>query len=91
MNSSKFFNRCGICAIYDFINNGVHGVKIAGRDLTLQKKIKDIELVQEAIDLAQHSKSKKEYQEKAIRLFEKYKGYSCRKNYCYYTGIFDEP
>ena len=89
-HSKIFMDKCGICAFYDFYHCGLHGIKIAGRDLPLTKKQKDVQMIQEAIALAKEAKDKKTYISMAIPLFSKYKGFPCNKKFCYYQGIFDE-
>ncbi|MCF7982138.1 MAG: U32 family peptidase, partial [Pseudomonadales bacterium] len=44
------FGPCGLCAIDDFMRNGLTAIKIAGREAPLARKIKSIELVKSVRD-----------------------------------------
>ena len=87
---------CGACALIDFIEMGVASVKIVGRGNTLSKKVMDIQFIKTAIDFLKESPTKREFTEKARKLYQETYGWPCRIYMCYYPytgeyGIRDLP
>lgn len=72
---------CGICAIYDFLQMGIHSAKIVGRGDDPSYLIKDVVLAKKNIEIASSCHSRAEYLEKMVFPNGKYDmcifGYSC--------------
>ncbi|MCF7862100.1 U32 family peptidase [Candidatus Woesearchaeota archaeon] len=78
---STSFLHCGACAIKDLFDMGVSRVKVVGRDMTTDKKIKDVTFVKNAIKFL--SLPKKEYLNEVKSLYNKVHKTECAET-CFY-------
>jgi len=83
-NPKIFLYSCGICALYDLNKIGIKFIKIAGRYFHKDDKIENVHFIKEAIRLLDCNLSKEEYFCKAKQLYQKFFGFGCSGEYCYY-------
>lgn len=81
------FNACGACSIQELAEAGVNAVKIVGRSLPPESKIKDIRFVKKAISMI--SLPKNEYAENIMSCYGETYGHDCRKR-CFYSAQKNE-
>ena len=75
---------CGACRIRDFIDAGVHSLKIVGRNHSKSNKISDVKFLKAAIETAEDkSLDNKTYIKTVKRLYNKHYKVACN-DYCYY-------
>lgn len=55
------FNECGICSIFEFNKIGVKDIKIVGRTLPLEHRLKDVAFTKEAIQHLDNCNNKKDF------------------------------
>ena len=85
-NSLYQITACGICAIYRLLNMKIAAAKIVGRAEDEKKILKDIQLVQDNIEIAKQCCSEEEYLEKMI--FPSERDHTCfRGNSCYFPEV----
>lgn len=79
---------CAACALYDFNQIGIYGVKIVGRENITAKKVTDITFIKDCIDyLKQQRPEREKYIERTKKLYQKTYGCSCRSYICYYPTV----
>jgi collagenase-like PrtC family protease len=79
---------CGACALYDFEQMGLAGVKIVGRANTFEKKIKDIKFLQGLLSYMHTQKpTQKEFREKAKETYKDLYDCLCLIFKCYYPSV----
>lgn len=79
---------CGACALYDFQDMGIYGVKIVGRKNSTKKKAVDINFIKACLDFLSSKKpGRVEYIERTQRLYQDTYGYPCRSYMCYYPQV----
>jgi len=79
---------CGVCALYEFNEINVAGVKIVGRGNPLPRKLTDIIFIRLLLDfLRDREPTREEFRETARKLYmETYKR-QCRVYMCYYPEV----
>ncbi len=79
---------CGGCALFEFEEMGLAGVKIVGRDNAPEKKIKDVRFMRSLLRfLRENRPAKKSFREFARTLYtEEYK-WPCLVFKCYYPSV----
>jgi putative protease len=84
---------CGACAIYDIIRSGVKSVKIVGRQLDPEMRLKGTKFVRAALDIFQDNKdiSRQDYVHKVQALYQKAFEYEkmCKGNNCYHPEVLN--
>ena len=79
---------CGACALYEFSQIGLHGVKIVGRQNSKSKKVKDIRFIHTLINfLSEKNSSKEEFRKYARRLYQETYKWPCLVFKCYYPSV----
>ncbi len=79
---------CGACALYEFSQLGLHGVKIVGRQNSKSKKVKDIRFIHTLINfLSEKNSSKEEFRRYARRLYQETYKWPCLVFKCYYPSV----
>jgi len=79
---------CGACALYDFENMGLAGVKIVGRANTFEKKIKDVRFLQGLLTyLHTQNPNQKEFREQAKKTYKEIYDCVCLIFKCYYPSV----
>jgi len=79
---------CGACALYEFENMGLAGVKIVGRANTFEKKIKDIRFLKGLLDFLRTKKpTKKEFRKQAQTTYKDLYDCLCLIFKCYYPSV----
>lgn len=82
---------CGACALYEFEQMGLAGVKIVGRGNTFDKKIKDIRFLQGLLDYLRDEKpTKKQFRERARSRYKELYDCVCLVFKCYYPSVLLE-
>ncbi len=80
------FATCGLCALFDFVKNGIKSYKIVGRADSTDQIVEDIRLVKKNIDIALGAKDIEDYLLNMIRIPNSYEG--CKLGFgCYYPEI----
>jgi collagenase-like PrtC family protease len=83
---------CGACALYDFREIGISGVKIVGRGNPLERKVKDVKFLRTLLDeLERETLSKPEFKKFAKELYQNTYARPCRINMCYYPEVMETP
>lgn len=82
---------CGACAIYDIIRTKVKSVKIVGRQLTPEVRLKSTKFIRSVLDILEGDKdiSRRCFTAKAQELYRKTFEYKerCRGNNCYHPEV----
>jgi putative protease len=79
---------CGACALYDFEEMGIGYAKIVGRGNPTQRKVYDLAFVHSLLELLKNRRlSKREFREKARRLYRYVYRLPCRTIMCYYPEV----
>lgn len=79
---------CGVCALYEFSQIGLHGVKIVGRQNSKSKKIKDVTFLRTLINfLSEKNPHKEEFRKYARRLYQDTYHWPCLIFKCYYPSV----
>jgi len=83
---------CGACAIYDFNKIGISSLKIAGRGMPIDLKIKGTRFIREALNIVKKKDISKEHFIKEIQqLHGKIYGMmKCSGFNCYYPSVFSQ-
>ncbi|MCP4713653.1 MAG: hypothetical protein GY868_00935 [Deltaproteobacteria bacterium] len=82
---------CGACALYEFEKAGLAGVKIVGRQNTLEKKTKDAQFIRRLIDYLRNSNpSQGPFRELARELYREQYDTPCLIFKCYYPSVMTE-
>ncbi|MCK5026725.1 MAG: U32 family peptidase [Nanoarchaeota archaeon] len=82
INSPKI--SCGICAFKRFKKIGISSIKIEGRGISTNKKIINVSIVKEALDLANENVNDADFHLLCKRLFKKHFNEDCKVEYCYF-------
>ena len=83
---------CGACALYEFREIRIHGVKIVGRGKTLERKVKDIQFLRTLIDrLERDNLSLIDFRKSARELYQNTYSRPCRMHMCYYPEVMEMP
>jgi len=75
---------CGICAFKKLKEMGISSIKIEGRGLSTNEKIKSINIVKKSAEMIKKGISDKEYYLFCKSLFKKYFNKNCKPEYCYF-------
>jgi putative protease len=79
---------CGACALYEFNEMGITGVKIVGRGNPTTRKITDVVFIRSLLDFLQDKKpTKEEFKEVAQKLYANTYKRQCRICMCYYPSL----
>jgi putative protease len=79
---------CGACALYEFRQMGLHGVKIVGRQNAKSKKVKDATFIRTLINvLSEKNPSKEEFRKFSRRLYQETYQWPCLVFKCYYPSV----
>ncbi len=79
---------CGACALYEFEEMGLAGVKIVGRQNTLEKKMKDVRFINQALGFLHTEKpSRKEFRQYVQTLYHDRYDSPCLIFKCYYPSV----
>jgi putative protease len=79
---------CGACALYEFTQMGLHGVKIVGRQNTTTKKIKDITFLRTLIDfLSEKNPGREDFRKYSRSLYQETYKWPCLIFKCYYPSV----
>jgi len=79
---------CGACALYEFNQIGLHGVKIVGRQNTTKKKIKDLTFLRTLRDfLSNNNPSKESFRQFSRNLYQETYQWPCLVFKCYYPSV----
>jgi putative protease len=80
---------CGLCAIPQLREAGVHGLKLVGRGAPAAQKVRNFTLVKEFLALAESVPGFAEYRRLAMAAHRERFGAACHQNVCYYPEFFD--
>ena len=80
---------CGLCAIPQLREAGVHGLKLVGRGAPAAQKVRNVVLVKEFLALAESVADFAEYRRLAMAAHRDRFGAACHQNICYYPEFFD--
>ncbi len=82
---------CGACAIYDISKTKVKSLKIVGRQLDSEKRLKSTRFIRSVLDILENNKkiNKRDFIHKAQKLYQKTFEYKkrCRGNNCYHPSV----
>ena len=79
---------CGACALYEFNQIGLHGVKIVGRQNTTKKKIKDLRFLSTLRDfLSKNNPDKESFRQFSRNLYQETYQWPCLVFKCYYPSV----
>jgi putative protease len=79
---------CGGCALHEFEEMGLAGVKIVGRDNAPEKKIKDVLFIRRLLTrLREGNPPKKEFREYARAIYQEEYKWPCLIFKCYYPSV----
>jgi collagenase-like PrtC family protease len=79
---------CGGCALYEFNQAGVYGVKIVGRENAKSKKIKDVAFIHALRSmLAENGLGKEAFRKRARALYRETYQWPCLIFKCYYPSV----
>ncbi len=79
---------CGGCALYEFNQAGVYGVKIVGRENETDKKIKDVTFIRTARSmLAEAGLGRDEFRKRVRALYRETYRWPCLIFKCYYPSV----
>ncbi len=81
---------CGLCAIPLLLEAGIKGLKLVGRGAPTIRKIKNLQLVRQFIELAAEKLPSAVYQQKAMAAHSEHFGIGCSENVCYYPELYSE-
>jgi putative protease len=81
---------CGLCAIPALVKAGVSGLKLVGRGAPLLRKVKNLQLVKEFLQLAATGLPFNQYQQRALAAHQQHFGIGCNENVCYYPEFYPE-
>jgi putative protease len=83
---------CGVCALYEFEELGLAGVKIVGRQNTSEKKINDTAFIRHLLNyLHKENPGKKQFRQYAQKLYCEQYDRPCIVFKCYYPSVLMEP
>jgi len=78
---------CGACALYEFSQIGLHGVKIVGRQNAKTKKINDVIFLRTLIDYLSENPGKEEFRKFSRKLYQETYKWPCLVFKCYYPSV----
>lgn len=82
---------CGACAIYDIAKTNVKSIKIVGRQLSPEKRLRDTGFIRNVLDVLKDNGhiSKKDFISEVQRRYRQAYDYdkSCRGNNCYHPDV----
>lgn len=79
---------CGACALYEFSQIGLHGVKIVGRQNSKSKKVKDVKFLRTLINfLSVKNPNKEEFRKFSRSLYQETYKWPCLVFKCYYPSV----
>ena len=85
---------CGACAIYDISKTKVKSMKIVGRQIDSQSRLKSTRFIRSVLDILEKNReiNKRDFIHKVQRLYQKAFEYKkrCRGNNCYHPEVLFE-
>ena len=79
---------CGACALYEFAEMGIAGVKIVGRQNTTEKKTKDVRFIHQLLEFLRDKKpSCQDFRTFARKLYRERYDRPCIVFKCYYPSV----
>ncbi len=82
---------CGACALHEFEEYGLSGVKIVGRQNTTEKKLKDVGFIQELLKhLYDKHPDRKTFRQFAQKLYQEKYERPCLVFKCYYPSVITD-
>ena len=81
-------DQCGVCGIFSARQWGVEVVKLDGRYLSAQRKIRDTRFLRECLDCAGFAKDIKEFTTHCKAKRKEILGYRCSAEHCYYPDLW---
>jgi putative protease len=81
---------CGACALYEFREIGIYGVKIVGRENAKSKKVKDTQFLRRLIDFLENGAERIAFRGKARSLYRETYQWPCIIFKCYYPSVLIE-
>jgi U32 family peptidase len=83
---------CGACGIFDFVQAGVHSLKIVERALPTRSKVRCTQFVRQAVELAQaRNAGRDEFIKAARAAYTQLTGSKCTGYECYYPSATCAP
>jgi putative protease len=83
---------CGACALYEFREMGIHGIKVVGRGNPLERKVQDVRFLRIILNLLEEENpSLEEFRKFARELYQKTYSRPCRMHMCYYPEVMGTP
>ncbi len=81
---------CGVCALFDFEEMSLAGVKIVGRQNKTEKKIKDVRFISNLQKYIKDEKpGKKEYRKRCQEMYQQTYDSPCLIFKCYYPSVME--
>jgi collagenase-like PrtC family protease len=79
---------CGVCALPELLEAGIHSVKIVERAFPTQRKVSATQFVRRALTIAQSTPppSRRDFQVQAQELYRQMTGHPCSGYECYYPA-----
>lgn len=81
---------CGLCALPGLLNAGIKGLKLVGRGAPMLRKIKNMQLAKNFLELAQLKLPLSRYRQKALQAHREHFGIGCSENVCYYPELYSK-
>jgi len=82
---------CGACALYDIMRTNIKTVKIVGRQITPEERLRSVQFISSCRDILIENKNigRENFLQKTQQLYRKTFNYrkKCRGNNCYYPNI----
>jgi collagenase-like PrtC family protease len=79
---------CGVCALYEFEEMGLAGVKIVGRQNASEKKIKDVKFIRQLLNFLRDQRpAKTSFREYTRKLYQQQYQCPCLIFKCYYPSV----
>ena len=81
-------NQCGACGMYKASVYGVEAVKVDGRFLPKEKKIRDVQFIRSCLNYVNCANNQVDFIRHCKTVFEKKFGYRCSVEHCYYPDLW---
>lgn len=85
MTVSRVRYRCALCSVGALARAGVRSLKVAGRRYALSQRVADVRSLAAALDLAEGGADGEPFVQACEELFEKNRGFPCKREYCYFA------
>ncbi|MBN2484051.1 MAG: U32 family peptidase [Candidatus Omnitrophica bacterium] len=87
-HSWRRMNQCGACSLFMAKTYGIDVIKLDGRYLPLERKVKDVSFIRRCHDALDCTADKNEFSRICKEEFKNIYGYPCRTQQCYYPELF---